>query len=102
MISRLFTFVGMLIGVACICFAIGFQTAQAQGSKKSLKSRSQAPKIVYPEETQLDFEGVDIEGQLNQPGEFYFESKPPEKFGSLVERRKNFHREMLRDALMSR
>lgn len=60
------------------------------------------PRVVYPKETTLDFEGIKIEGELKNPGEFYFEHRPEEKFDSLVKRRKNFHEQMLRDAVMSR
>lgn len=59
-------------------------------------------KIIYPKETSLDFEGQDILGEIKNPGEFYFKHRPPEKFDSLVKRRKNFHREMLRDAVLGR
>jgi hypothetical protein len=57
---------------------------------------------VYPKSTKLDFEGVSIDGELKNPAEFYFERREQEKFDSLVKRRKNFHREMLRDAVLSR
>jgi hypothetical protein len=60
------------------------------------------PKVIYPEKTTLDFEGLQIQGELRTPGEFYFRRKPEEKFDSLVKRRRNFHREMLRDVVSSR
>ena len=56
-------------------------------------------KVIYPKETELDFEGMQIKGELRNPGEFYFQHRPEEKFDSLVKRRKSFHREMLRDAV---
>jgi hypothetical protein len=56
-------------------------------------------KVVYPKKTELDFEGLQIEGELRNPGEFYFQHRDEGKFDSLVKRRKNFHREMLRDAV---
>lgn len=59
------------------------------------------PKVIYPEKTDLDFEGVHLEGELRNPGEFYFQRRPEEKFDSLVKRRKNFQREMLRDVISS-
>lgn len=61
-----------------------------------------APKTVYPGRTELDFEGTQIEGEIRNPGEFYFQHRPEEKFDSLVKRRKNFHQEMLRDAVLSK
>ncbi len=60
------------------------------------------PRIVYPKRTELDLEGDSIEGQVKNPGEFYFQRRPEEKFDSLVKRRANFHREMLRDAVLSK
>ncbi len=56
-------------------------------------------KILYPKKTQIDLEGMSIEGEMRTPGDFYFLHRKPEKMDSLVKRRKNFHREMLRDAV---
>ncbi len=66
------------------------------------QAKDKKPKILYPKETQLDFEGADIEGNVRNPGEFYFKNRPQERFDSLVKRRKNFHREMLRDVVRAR
>lgn len=60
------------------------------------------PRVIYPKNTKLDFEGASIEGELRNPGEFYFQHRKEEKFDSLVKRRKNFQREMLRDMVMSK
>ena len=60
------------------------------------------PKVVYPKNTKLDFEGVEIEGEFRNPGEFYFKHRAPEKFDSLVKRRPEFHREMLRDVVLGK
>ena len=59
-------------------------------------------KIVYEKNTKLDFEGLNLEGELKNPAEFYFQHRSPEKFDSLLKKRNNFHREMLRDAVMSK
>jgi hypothetical protein len=61
-----------------------------------------APKVVYPKRQSVDFEGLSITGELRNPGDFYFQRKTEEKFNSLVKRRKNFHREMLRDVVMAK
>lgn len=79
--------VGLLAGLS------GFAT-EAPPKKK--------PKVVYPEKSKFDFEGTQIEGEIRNPGEFYFQHKPEEKFDSLVKRRKNFHREILRDVIFSK
>jgi hypothetical protein len=60
------------------------------------------PKVVYPSKTELDFEGTQIEGELSNPGEFYFQHRNEQKFDSLVKRRPNFHKEMLRDVILSK
>jgi hypothetical protein len=61
-----------------------------------------APRTVYPEKTELDFEGAKIDGEMRNPGEFYFQHRQEPKFDSLVKRRLNFHREMLRDVVLGR
>ena len=60
------------------------------------------PKVIYPKRTELDFEGLKLQGEVRSPGEFYFLHRNEEKFDSLVKRRKNFHQQMLRDAVMSK
>ncbi|MBC7387256.1 MAG: hypothetical protein H7301_13975 [Cryobacterium sp.] len=59
------------------------------------------PRVIYSKK-EVDFEGLAITGELRNPGEFYFQRKTDEKFDSLVKRRKNFHREMLRDVVMAK
>ncbi len=52
--------------------------------------------------TTVDFEGVQIEGEIKNPGEFYFQHRPEDKSDSWIKRRKNFHREILRDVVLSK
>ena len=59
-------------------------------------------RTIYPDKTKLSFEGVEIEGELKNPGEFYFQHRTEEKMDSLIKRRKHFHKEMLRDVMMSK
>ncbi len=82
---------GIILGFSVLLSASVF--AQIESSEE---------KVVYPKKSSFDFEGLRIEGEVRNPGEFYFRHKPEEKFDSLVKRRKNFHREMLRDVVMSR
>ena len=77
-------------------------TGQEASAPTSGASAAKKPRVVYPKSTELDFEGAKIEGEIRNPGEFYFQRKPEEKFDSLVKRRKNFHREMLRDVVMAK
>jgi hypothetical protein len=105
---------GVLCGLVAVLFAVGLggSDAHAAQAAKGVKVRTSgrtkptriAPgkRIVYPSRTELDFEGIRIEGELRNPGEFYFQYRPEEKFDSLVKRRRNFHREMLRDVVLTK
>ena len=100
-VYRTILFMMILNVIGCMAFAAGFAwsiTAHAaEGSDHEKKVRT-----IYPKKTDLDFEGTQIEGEIRNPGEFYFQHRPEEKFDSLVKRRKNFHREMLRDVVLSK
>jgi hypothetical protein len=90
----------ILCGVFGLSFAAGIiwsTAARAEDDRPAKKA-----KIVYPKRTDLDFEGIHLQGEIQNPGEFYFQHRPEEKFDSLVKRRPNFHREMLRDAVLSK
>lgn len=84
----------MRLFVACALFLMAVPALGAEDAPP--------PKVIYPKNTKLDFSGVSIDGELKNPAEFYFQRREEDKFDSLVKRRKNFHREMLRDAVMSR
>lgn len=91
-----------LISCLGILFLMGsFYCALDAGAETSI-TKKKKQKFIYPEKTVLEFEGLSLEGELKNPGEFYFTHRPPEKFDSLVKRRKNFHREMLRDVVLSK
>ncbi len=57
---------------------------------------------LYKKKNIVDFDDSLIEGEVRNPSEFYFVHRPEEKFNSLVQRRKNFQKEMLRDTVMIR
>jgi hypothetical protein len=95
---RVILFVFVLSAIGGFAFAMGL----AQGMAHAAEKKGPAPKTVFPEKTELDFEGLQLEGQMRNPGEFYFQHRKEEKFDSLVKRRKNFHREMLRDVVLSK
>ena len=85
----------VIIGVtALLFFGLGFLLA-VNGYAED------GSRVIYPKETKLKFQGVNIEGEFKNPGEFYFQHRQEEKFDSLVKRRKNFHREMLRDVVLT-
>lgn len=89
--------IGGLSFAAGLIWSIGHAQAAANDSGKE-----KGPRIVYPKKSQVDLDGMSIEGEIQRPGEFYFQHKPQEKFDSLVKRRANFHREMLRDAVLNK
>jgi hypothetical protein len=104
-VGRTALFVLILAIIGGVAFAFGFawggkiaNAAEPPGAG----ARGKKPKVVYPKKTDLDFEGTEIQGEIRNPGEFYFQRKPEEKFDSLVKRRPNFHREMLRDVVLGK
>ncbi len=78
--------------------AAGFAWSLARAEDETKRK----PRVIYPKETSLDADALDIEGEFKEPNDFYFRIRKPEKFDSLVKRRAEFHREMLRDVIMSR
>lgn len=62
----------------------------------------QGRRVVYRKKNVVDFDSMLLEGDLKNPNEFYFVHRPEEKFGTLVKKRPNFHKEMLRDSVMVR
>lgn len=94
---RAAVFVMVMLTIGGVAFAAGLIWSQ-----KARAADKHEPRVVYPKKTELDFEGAQIEGELRNPGEFYFQHRVEEKFDSLVKRRKNFHKEMLRDVVLSK
>ena len=89
----------ILAAIGGLSFAAGIAWSSRA---HAAEPKARKPKVVYPTKTELDFEGAQIEGETRNPGEFYFQHRYEEKFDSLVKRRKHFHREMLRDAMLSK
>lgn len=58
------------------------------------------PKIIYKKKTAIDFNDAVVEGQIDNPEGVYVVTPPEKKFGSLLKLRPNFHRELMRDALL--
>lgn len=95
---RKMLFVAILVGIGGLAFAAGL----AYSSMMAEAAERANPRVIYPKRTDLDFEGLKLQGEVRSPGEFYFLHRNEEKFDSLVKRRKNFHQEMLRDAVLSK
>ena len=98
---RKMMFVVILVAIGGFAFAAGLAYA-SRGAGAAEKIAQRTPRVIYPKRTDLDFEGLKLQGEIRSPGEFYFQHRTEEKFDSLVKRRKNFHQEMLRDAVLSK
>jgi len=98
------SFRAMILGmIGVVSFGAGlFYSMHASAAEPRARTKKSAPRVVYPKKQEVDFEGLAITGELRNPGDFYFQRKTDEKFDSLVKRRKNFHREMLRDVVMAK
>jgi len=92
----------LLVAICGMAFAAGLVWSRSAHAAPPAEQAKKQPRVVYPKQTDLDFEGTQIEGEVRNPGEFYFQHRPEEKFDSLVKRRKNFHKEMLRDVVLSK
>ena len=66
----------------------------------ALAAQNPEPKIIYKKKTNIDFNDAVIEGQTDNPEGLYLVSPPEKKFGGLLKLRPNFHRELMRDALL--
>src|SRR4051794_37963589 len=51
----------------------------SSGERRNPAANEKKSRTVYPKKTELDFEGAQIQGELKNPGEFYFQYKPEEK-----------------------
>lgn len=91
-------------GLVWVFFVWGalIATVQSGVAESEDSSETKQPRVIYPKKTELDLDATQIEGELKTPGEFYFQVKPGEKMDSLVKRRINFHRQMLRDVVFSK
>lgn len=57
-------------------------------------------KVIYRKHTAVSFDDAVVEGTANNPEGVYVVTPPPQSFGGLLKLRPNFHRELMRDALL--
>ncbi len=57
-------------------------------------------KIIYRKRTAVSFDDAVVEGSANNPEGVYVVTPPDRQHGSLLKLRPNFHRELMRDALL--
>ncbi len=69
-------------------------------SGKSSPDLGGKPKIIYRKRTAVSFDDAVVEGSANNPEGVYVVTPPDKQFGSLLKLRPNFHRELMRDALL--
>lgn len=60
----------------------------------SLFAKAEEPKIIYKKETEIDFELVEIEGQLKKPQGVLLTEKQRARFNPLVQLRLEWSQEM--------
>ncbi len=61
---------------------------------------AEQPRVIYRKKTVIRFDDAVVEGELANPEGVYIVKAPEKKFGSLLKLRPNFHRELMRDALL--
>lgn len=69
-------------------------------SGKSSPDLGGKPKIIYRKRTAVSFDDAVVEGAANNPEGVYVVTPPDRQHGSLLKLRPNFHRELMRDALL--
>ena len=75
-------------------------SAPVVDSGKSSPDLSGKTKVVYRKRTAVSFDDAVVEGTTNNPEGVYVVTPPEKQFGSMLKLRPNFHRELMRDALL--
>ena len=57
-------------------------------------SFAEDPKVIYKKETEIDFEGLEIEGELLKPSGAIISERKPAPFNPLIQLRTDFNIEM--------
>ena len=57
-------------------------------------------RVIYKKRTNINFDDAIVEGTVSNPEGVYVVTPPEKQFGSLLKLRPNFHRELMRDALL--
>ena len=57
-------------------------------------SFAKEPKVIYKKETEIDFEGLEIEGELLKPSGSIISERKPAPFNPLIQLRTDFNIEM--------
>lgn len=62
-------------------------------------SFAKEPKVIYKKETEIDFEGLEIEGELLKPSGAIISERKPAPFNPLIQLRTDFNVEMRQSAI---
>jgi hypothetical protein len=103
--------VGVIVALVVVLLAVPAHAAQKKSRFRSgSEVRSAGPdtnvvkedgkNVIYKKRNVVDFDDSLVEGDVHNPSEFYFVHRPEQPSKNLVAKRKNFHKEMLRDAVM--
>lgn len=83
-----------------LCLAVALLAPQAAYTAGGEDAAKPEPKIIYRQKTTVSFDDAVVEGAPDNPEGVYVVTPPEKKFGSLLKLRPNFHRELVRDALL--
>ena len=62
-------------------------------------SFAEEPKVIYKKKTEIDFEGLEIEGELLKPSGALINERKPAPFNPLIQLRTDFKVEMKQSAI---
>jgi hypothetical protein len=83
--------------------------AHAAGDEESIEADTEGgkvspdlggKKVIYRKHTAVSFDDAVVEGTANNPEGVYVVTPPPQNLPGLLKLRPNFHRELMRDALL--
>lgn len=86
--------------IASIRIALGIAVVSLFSTILCFAGEKDPPKIIYKKHTSVSFDDAIVEGTSNNPEGIYIVTPPEKQFGNLLRLRPNFHRELMRDALL--
>ena len=60
----------------------------------SLAQETEEPKVIYRQQTEIDFEGIEVEGELVKPQGAFMQEKRSASFNPMIRLRTDFNPEM--------
>ncbi len=90
----------LILALALLPAAFARAADEEEDTGKSSPDLGGKAKVVYRKRTAVSFDDAVVEGAANNPEGVYVVTPPDKQFGSLLKLRPNFHRELMRDALL--